>query len=241
MSGPNTSMVPRGEPRGSASRLFSGADHGRWRPEWTPERPCLYWYLTFDVADVHRFRPPALVEALARRPWLDVVPPRWWHMTLCDVGFAEAVGDAAVDAVVASVGDLVRPSEPLNLELGPAVALRSAVTLAGGPFGRVRDLQRSVRHATEEVTQPDRSPAHPLEFWPHVSLGYANTDVPGHEVLDLLAELGGAGGTVPVAALTLARVVRRGGHYEWTVVSEVPLGDDRSARGVSAGTARPAW
>ena len=24
------------------------SNHWDWRPDWTPSRPCLYWYLTFD-------------------------------------------------------------------------------------------------------------------------------------------------------------------------------------------------
>jgi hypothetical protein len=70
-------------------------DHRAWRPEWTPERPRLLWYLTFEdqpaVRDLAAPTSAALAETSA-----DVIPPRWLHLTLCDIGFADEVDPAGV-------------------------------------------------------------------------------------------------------------------------------------------------
>jgi hypothetical protein len=40
------------EPDAALSSASDMRDHWLWRPEWTAERTCLYWYLTFPEHEV---------------------------------------------------------------------------------------------------------------------------------------------------------------------------------------------
>jgi hypothetical protein len=52
-------------------------EHWTWRPEWHEDRPCLYWYLTFEVALLTGALRPEIVESTRHTSWLDPVPLEW--------------------------------------------------------------------------------------------------------------------------------------------------------------------
>jgi 2'-5' RNA ligase len=201
-------------------------DHWQWRPEWAPDRPCLYWYLA--VRDDRLARTwESLLTPLHRVGWLDVVPPHWWHVTLCDVGFADELDRATVDAVVDAVTDAVRerayPPGPLQLTCVPVELTATAVTARIDSGEVLHDLQATVRDHTQEVLGDDRPLVHRHAFRPHVSLGYANRSVSTTELREVVGALPDVPGEVHVDRLSLVAVTRRGGHYQWTVQHEVPL------------------
>lgn len=201
--------------------LQDGADHWGWRPEWTAERACTFWYLTVP----HAVTDPALdgyLRRLGRTPWVDVVPPRWWHLTLTEIGYADDLDDPLLDQVAQEVRRATATG-PLTIELGPLVRFRTALALAAGPDARLRALQDAVRGSTQAVLGPDRPVVHPTRFRPHVSVAYLNADVPGQVVHDVLDEAPAVRGTVEVDRLTLAAVTRQDRHYRWRVVEEVRL------------------
>jgi 2'-5' RNA ligase len=207
-----------------STTLADGNDHWRWRPDWTPERACTFWYLTLPgetacPPDLRRY-----LDRLTAEPWLDVVPLRWWHVTLTEIGYAEALDDALLDSLAAEVGRVVAEHGPLRLELGPVVRFRTALALGAGPSEQLTELQARVREVTRSVLGPDFPVVHPKVFRPHVSLAYVNRDVPGAHLADLLAEAPEVRIATDVDRLTLAAVTRRDRHYQWRVRDEVELG-----------------
>jgi len=203
----------------SAERL---SNHWTWRPDWSCDRPCLWWYLTFRGAPQLRRAAEQLQGPLARAG-LDVIPSLWLHLTLCEVGFADGVDDARSDAVVAEARRRLAGHRPLSLTLGPVETLPGAVVLTATPLGALRALRRQLLLATASVTELPPGQPSDAAFWPHVSLAYVNREarraealrgIPGHTTLQ-----------VDVGQVTLAAVTRRERHYQWRTRAEVRLGD----------------
>jgi hypothetical protein len=213
-------------------------DHWSWRPEWTAQRPRLLWYLTFEgVPDVHR-----LAEAAAgrlRADGADVIPTRWLHLTVSDVGFADEVDRSARAAAAAVVRGLLGGEPPLDLTLGPVAVLPGAVVLPArppAPLARIRDAVRCAS-AGAGIDPPDDLDG---EYWPHVSLCYVNRRT-NHEALWAAVRSAGQG-TVRAQCDRLAQVLvtRRDGHYRWKVLDEVRLCEQppERATGQEGGRAR---
>lgn len=198
-------------------------DHWRWRPEWEPERACLYWYLTFDKDELARTLDPQGLAAVRRAEWLDAVPVRWMHITLCDLGFADELDPSAVREALDAGRAAVVETGHLELSFGAARATNSAVVLPVEPLRRLRRLQERLRSVTEKALGPDHELVHRGVFWPHLSLGYGNRRASAREVATLLEQVGEPAEPVSVDRLVLAKVTRKHRHYQWDVVAELAL------------------
>jgi 2'-5' RNA ligase len=198
-------------------------DHSGWRPEWTADRTCFYWYLTFRGDQLVTALGEEVLQAAAGAGWLDAVPPQWSHVTVTDVGFTDDLSGSDIDRVTEAVADEVAGEEPLRLVLGPVQSFASAVVLAVGPLDRMRALKQTVRRATSAVLGPRHADVHRRLFWPHLSLGYVNRPVDADAVSRLLAQMPPVQAEVEVDALTLAAVTRRERRYLWEVQAEVDL------------------
>ncbi|MEI5674025.1 MULTISPECIES: 2'-5' RNA ligase family protein [unclassified Nocardioides] len=201
-----------------------GADHWQWRPDWADERTCAFWYVTVPDGAVRLPALDAYVDALGRSPWLDPVPPRWWHLTLTEIGYDDELGADLLAEVAATVRSRLAGRGPLELELGPVVRFRTAIALTAGPDETLRELQALVRRRTQEVLGEERPVVHPTRFRPHVSLAYLNRAVPAADLDRAVADASVVRATVPVDRLTLAVVTRRDRHYQWHVLDELKLG-----------------
>lgn len=204
-------------------------DHWTWRPEWTPERTCLYWYLTFREDDISAILGEDVLQLVRDVSWLDAVPPRWCHVTVTDVGFTDDLQPLDVEAVTAAVADAVAGADRLRLTLGPVHTLGSAVVLTAGPLHRLRRVKAQVRRATRSALGPRHADVHRNVFWPHLSLGYVNRAVDAAAASRFLQAVPEVSASVGVDALTLAAVTRRGHGYRWEVEAEVQLIGDAAA------------
>lgn len=198
-------------------------DHWTWRPDWTPERTCFYWYLTFCEDAISAIIGKDVWQLVRDVSWLDAVPPRWCHLTLTDVGFTDVLQTFEVEAVTSAVADAVAAEDPLQVTLGPINTMSSAVVMPAGPLPRLRRIQGQVRRATSASLGPVHADFHHGAFWPHVSLGYANRKVGAEAASHLLRAVPMVNASVDVDALTLAAVTRRDRGYRWEVVGRVQL------------------
>jgi 2'-5' RNA ligase len=198
-------------------------DHWLWRPEWTPDRTCLYWYLTFDPDEIARAVGDAALESAHRTSWLDAVPPQWCHVTVADVGFTDELEQSDVEDVTAAVAEAVSGEEGLRLTLGPVQTYRSALVLAAGPLEGLRAVKDKVRRATSATLGPRHTDFHRQLFWPHLSLGYVNRAVDARTAADLARSVPPVAARVDVHAVTLAAVSRRDHRYQWQVQAQVDL------------------
>lgn len=179
----------------------------------------------------------AAAKHLGAVPWLDIVPPQWRHLTICDIGFEDELTPHQISEVARAVdceiaggkgrGDL--SAQPLQIVLGPVVALASALVLRAEPVDPLRLLHAVVRDATQRVLGPGLPLVHTRDLWPHVTLGYANRDSAQQFVDEVMASAPRVSVTVPVDRLTLASVTRRERHYQWVVQRHVALTERRSS------------
>jgi 2'-5' RNA ligase len=209
-------------------------DHRRWRPEWTEDRSCLYWYLTFADQPSVAGLAQRVGARLSELPAIDPVPPKWLHLTLCDVGFLDEVEPRRLAAMTDVVAGELRRRPPIDLTLGPVAYFPDAVTLAAGPRPRLLELRRRIGRAMESV---GLVPQHHLtsDFLPHVTLGYLNRRADRPSVVDALDDTDRSL-TVRVDQVTLAAVTRRAGHYQWDAGGVLTLGRQTEATGEASRT-----
>jgi 2'-5' RNA ligase len=212
-------------PRATATRAPTTPlrNHWQWRPEWDADRVCVLWYLTFETAPELSQQAERAQSLLTGIRAVDVVPPGWLHLTLDDVGFADEVLPAQLDAVVAAARESVGPWVLPGLTLGPVCAMEDSVVLRAGPGPELEQLRQRLRDATTDVLGADAASG--LDpFSPHVTLAYLNDACDADTVLDPLATVCRPELVVAVARLTLAAVTRRDRRYEWTALAQLPLG-----------------
>jgi 2'-5' RNA ligase len=219
-------MVSSSTMRATPSQL---RDHWVWRPEWTPARTCLYWYLTFRDDEITRTLGDEVLSTVRDTAWLDDVPPEWRHVTVTDIGFTDELEPADVEHVRSAVADEVADEERLRLTLGPVQTFASAVVVATGPLDRLRTVQQGVRRATSAALGARHADVHRHLFWPHLSLGYVNRPVDEHTASRFRQEVPAVEGRVDVDAVTLVAVTRRDHGYRWDVEAEVDLTPGRGS------------
>jgi hypothetical protein len=200
-------------------------NHWVWRPEWTPDRTCLYWYFTFREDDITAIVGDDVLRSVGEASWLNAVPPPWYHVTVSDVGFADELEPSDREVVTAAVADALRSEDRLRLTLGPVQPHGSAVVLPAGPLERLRAVKAKVRRATGSVLGGRHADFHRNVYWPHLSVGYANRTVDAETASRWLRTVPPTGAAVDVDALTLAAVTRRGLGYRWQVQAQVALLD----------------
>ncbi len=217
-------------------RVADALDHWQWRPEWTARRPCYYWYLTLGDAQLALDEVAATVDDC---PWLDTVPEDWSHLTLCDVGFQDELSSEVLDQLAEAVGEKASQFTQFGLELGPLGMAPSALVLQAGPLEALATLRDLVLSTTREVLGPDPRLVHVHQFVPHVSVGYVNRRVSGHEVGRFLAGLPDLRRSRTVERLEMVCVTRQDRRYSWWHRRTVPLGRGRRRSGTSELLAEP--
>jgi 2'-5' RNA ligase len=198
-------------------------NHWWWRPGWAVGRRFYTWHLTFeDAADVIRL--VREYEAHLELPGLDVIPPRWLHLTMQGIGFVGEVDDGDVGEMVAVARVRLAALDPFTISLGPAVVDPEVVRLRVTPAETVSSLRHELRAAISDVWGGERVPEDEAGFTPHVSLAYSNRDGDMQQVLDAATAVSPRPATARITQADLILLNRDHRQYEWTTYAEVPLG-----------------
>ncbi len=114
-------------------------DHWWWRPGWHVGRRAYTFHITFDddtavdgIAELRRLA-SEYQRALTTLPGLDMVPLRWLHLTMQNVGFTDEVSEADARAVLAAARDRCSGLPPFELTLGQAQVRGEAVAIRPFP------------------------------------------------------------------------------------------------------------
>lgn len=193
--------------------------HWSWRPDWTHERRSWWWYATFETDSAVQGLAADARAAIRPDAPVDVVPDRWLHLTIAEVGYADTVPRRFAYECARQAHGRLADVPPVDLEVGPVDTMPGAVVLPVGGAGlaRVHDaLAAAVRETLPE--QPEGRP-----FVPHVSVAYVARDCRPADVLDDRVADGCASGRARLSRVSLVEVTRERCHYRWTPRCQVPL------------------
>jgi 2'-5' RNA ligase len=193
--------------------------HWGWRPDWTRERRCWWWYATFESdAEVQGLAADARAAIRPDAP-VDVVPPRWLHLTIAEVGYEDVLPRRLAYECARRANERLADQAPIDLQVDPVGTMPGAVVLpvSGAGLAGVYDgLVAAVRETLPE--QPEGRP-----FAPHVSIAYVARDCRPAEVLDETHADRCATGRSRLSRVSLVEVTRERSHYRWTPRCQAPL------------------
>jgi 2'-5' RNA ligase len=198
-------------------------DHWFWRPGWRVGRSFYTWHLTFDHApDVQRLA--ADYEQALSIPGLDVIPPRWLHLTMQGIGFTDEVPVSDADAITKAARERLATLAPFHVTLGPPVIDPQVVRLRVSPAEAIAEVRLAIRAAIADVWGADRVPEDAADFAPHVSLAYSNADGPAEPIIRATESVQAKPAVAPVTEAQLIVLNRDHREYQWTTHAAVVLG-----------------
>jgi len=196
------------------------AGHWRWRPDWTEGRRCLWWYLTFENQSELHAAVQQTNRHLSAVTALDLVPSRWLHLTLREIGYVDELPTTAPARALAEALRGLSGMEHFRLSLGPMTVLPGALVLRVSPEQAVHQLRARLPGNLPTPDARDGLPA-PDAVPPHVSIGYLRSDIAAHTLPT--STLSTPTVSVKVSHVTLAEVTRRNWRYEWSPRGHVSL------------------
>ncbi|WP_232665968.1 2'-5' RNA ligase family protein [Pseudonocardia sp. TRM90224] len=199
-------------------------DHWWQRPGRPPGRHVLTWHLTFENAlQLHRAA-EAYQSALAELPLLRPVPPRWLHVTLQAVGFADEVEEGTAEELIDAVRKQLSALPAFTVHFGRPVVHREAATLKVEPAAPVADVLDAVRAGVETVLGP--LPERTRPFHPHVSIAYSGGEGESAPYVEALAAVDPGPVEVEITQVSLIRQERLldpHWFYRWDTVAVAAL------------------
>jgi hypothetical protein len=194
---------------------------GWGRPGGHPGPRFYTFHFTFEQQPAVQQLAAEARDRLAGFPALDLVPPRWLHLTTQGIGFADAVSDADMAAIVAAARRWLPLLPAANFTLTTPQAESEGIVswvLHTGGLSLARDALRAAIASTWGAKRVPEG----QDWDPHVSFAYANQDADGGPYDAALQGME----FVPVTAaqVDLIRLGRDRHVYEWETIASIPLG-----------------
>jgi 2'-5' RNA ligase len=187
-----------------------------------PGQGRLYWHVLLGDDEAVRAIVREAHDRLAGLPGLDLVPPRFIHLTIFIAGYAHEITDHQVDVMAEEATRQLARVEPITVTLGRVLYHPEAVVLEARPAERLRPLLEAAKFATRTATGRDGLLAH--DAWvPHVTVAYSSAEGPAAPII------GALGTRLPDRELTVRsmHIVNQDGPetvWEWRPLMEVRLG-----------------
>jgi 2'-5' RNA ligase len=189
-------------------------DHWWWRPGWRPGRRMYAWHVTFTDSPAVQALAARARHRLAGLPGLDLVPARWLHLTIQDVGFTDEVPGTDLAAIVAAARRHLAGTPPPRVTVGPARPASEGVLFGVAPVGGLTGVRDRLRAAIAETWSAAAVPG-PAEWMPHISVAYSHTTGPASAVETALTG-DQATAEVVIRAVQLIVLGRDQHLYQWT-------------------------
>lgn len=214
---------------GDAEKPSTGRAHWRQRPGWHTGQDFYACFLTLEDQPELRGLVRRYQDTIGHLPDLDLIAPRWLHITLQGIGFADDISPADLAAVTERIGERLRAMRPPVTTFHRPTIRPAAVFLKADPAEPLYRLRLAVHQAIASTVGPghfDEAAPEPGRFAPHVSIAYAGHDGNGPEqpVTEALraATVRAVTATFGTASLL---VFRRDRHeYGWTSATPLPIG-----------------
>jgi len=127
------------------------SDHWADQTGTDPHRQQLMWPITVSTAEATAELAAEARRRLADVPGLDLVPPRWLHLTTLTSGPADEMTDDVLTMLTEAASRLLASVPPVTITLGRVLYHPRAVMLDAGPQEPFQPLigaiQAAVRHA----------------------------------------------------------------------------------------------
>jgi 2'-5' RNA ligase len=207
----------------------TGRAYWRQRPGWQTGQDFYACFLTLEDQPELRGLVRRYQDALGHRPGLDLIAPRWLHITLQGVGFADDISPADLAAITERIGERLRAVRPPTTTFHRPTIRPTAVFLKAVPPEPLYRLRLAVHQAITSVVGPGQfgeAAPDPGKFAPHVSVAYASPN--GSGPVPPLTEAMKDTAARPVSATFGAAsllVFRRDRHaYGWASATPLPIG-----------------
>ncbi|MGW9025641.1 2'-5' RNA ligase family protein [Streptomyces sp. NPDC055722] len=202
-------------------------DHWQWRNGWRPGRRSYWWFvdLTGEPALI------ACAQRCLRALALDALDPApHLHISVQQVGFFDLVSERQVARLLERTRH-EPPGGPLGLTFGPVDPNPESVVLRVTPWEQLHEYRLRLRRLTAPFVQV--LPGADDHFWPHVSIGYTNAQVPTAPFLRALAALQEPLPVpITVREVSLVLLNRENRLWSWETLGSVALDGENARQGL---------
>jgi 2'-5' RNA ligase len=188
------------------------------------------WYLTFeDCPSLHDLA-EYYDRAIAGLP-VDIVPPRWLHLTLQSVGVADDVSITDVLRIGCDAQARCASMPRFEVSVERVLVHPEAVIMLVSPHESIKAVRWALRDAIAGVWGRDavldtesRGVGESDGFVPHITLAYSRSDGPAAPLIDAVRAVDRRSVTVPFNEAHLLLVTRDIPAYRWSPVAVATLG-----------------
>jgi 2'-5' RNA ligase len=201
--------------------------HWWWRPGWHVGRHFYACHITLDDQPELRALVLHYQDAMRHLPYLDLIPPRWLHITTQGIGFVDEIRPADLAAVTEAIRERLLDVEPPVAKFHRPTIQPEAVLLKAHPPQPLYQLRMCLYDTIACVLGPDKFSEprpEPRQFTPHVSAAYVNSDGPVAPIAEAISGLDLQPVTATFRVVSLLEFHRDRRMYEWTDETPLPIG-----------------
>jgi hypothetical protein len=198
-------------------------------PEWRDDRRLWAVYLTFPGESELHQAVLRYQDTIRDVPGLDLIDLRWLHLTLQGIAFVDEIEWADVEEIRRRLAEAMpRPGLPRTVSALPPAIDHDSISMTVRPADELvalrADLVSTIRTVLGDRTLY-RLPEPVGGFRPHISIAYANRDLPGvgAEITARLAEAAREPVELHLSHLSFLQLRRRQPRWVWTAEHRVPL------------------
>ena len=195
------------------------SDHWEIQPGTHQQTRQLMWPITVGADQAATELASHAHQRLTGIPGLDLVPPRWLHLTTLTTGPADNIAPAALASMTKEAQHLLAAITPITITLGRILYHPRAVMLDAGPAEPFQPVIEAIRTAARHAGHSAQLYHDPWR--PHITLAYSNTTQPAAPIIEAL------GRNLPARQITIRSVsiVTQAPSQRWTrdLIAELPL------------------
>jgi 2'-5' RNA ligase len=197
-------------------------DHWAAEPGIDQQARLVMWPITLGADPAVTGLATLAQQRMAGIPGLDLVPPRWLHVTTLTSGPADESSPGAVTAMIQEASDLLADVAPITITLGRVLYHPRAIMLDVGPDTPFQQLITALQAAASHAGLTAR-PYH--DPWrPHITVAYSKSDRPAGPIIEALGRsLPPRTATIRSVSLVTQSARQR---WAWDLIADLPLAAD---------------
>lgn len=202
-------------------------NHWAREEPWPPDQRLWALYVNCGAIPALVAHATAYQERLSGVRGLDLVEPRWLHMTVLGVAFVEETEPGGMARFVDRATTLAAALPPVDMVAEAPRARTEAVWMSVSTSPSIVPLRQALADAVRTCLgrEPHELPLPRTGFQPHISIAYANAFAPGNEEVDeRLSEVDRPPTPFRANHLSLLRLRRGAASWSWDGEQRIPFG-----------------